>query len=353
MGMNEELDTILDKAEEVPGCVLKVAKGRQQVYAKAAGFRQIAPLQLPMTMNTVFDIASLTKIVTSTMILRLISKGDFQLHTHLDELLGEQNAVLQAHFKEISIFQLLTHSSGLLNWHPFYTNRQDLFSQLTKFESYVFCKENVGYSDLNFILLGKVIEKTTGEPLEQAFNRLIKEPLNLKTMAYGPVDQGNVAATEFGNQIEMNMCEERRLSFDNWRNTNEPLCGEVNDGNTHYFFNGVSSHAGLFADIEDVCKIGGIYTEPDLAEKAGIDAKFIEAAGTNLVGNRGLGFEFSSVFPEGFGHTGFTGTSMFIHHPTKAVAILLTNRLHQTIPGNINALRTAVHETVCRYQMTT
>ncbi|WP_261129295.1 serine hydrolase [Bacillus sp. Marseille-Q3570] len=351
--MNEELDTILNEAEEVPGCVLKVLKNGQQVYAKAAGFRQTVPLRLPMTMDTVFDIASLTKIVTSTMILRLISKGDFQLHTHLDELFQEQNAVLQTHFKEISIFQLLTHSSGLLNWHPFYTDRQDLFSQLTKFKSHVFRKENVGYSDLNFILLGKVIEKTTGEPLRAAFNRLIKEPLNLKTMTYGPVDQENIAATEFGNQIEMNMCEERRLSFNGWRNSKDPICGEVNDGNTHYFFNGVSGHAGLFADIEDVCKIGRVYTEPDLAEKAGIDEKFIKAAGTNLVGNRSLGYEFSSVFPEGFGHTGFTGTSMFIHPPTKSVAILLTNRLHQTKPENINALRTAVNETVCRYQMTT
>ncbi|WP_408006637.1 serine hydrolase domain-containing protein [Pseudalkalibacillus sp. A8] len=351
MGLTKELDAILEEAirHADPGCVVSVIRDGTTIYEKAVGYRQMVPVKLPLAVDTIFDIASLTKIVTTTMILQLMSEGKFHLHTSLDRLLSEPNPILQAHFADITIYQLMTHSSGLLNWHPFYTENLDFFEQMAKFEARFFCGKKVRYSDLNFILLGKVIEETTGESIKEAFHRLIKTPLKLKSMAYGPVEPDNVATTEFGNQIEMKMCRERGRTFANWRNREVPICGEVNDGNTHYFFDGISGHAGLFATAEDVCKIGRIYTDAAIADQVGIDRSFIQAAGTKLIDNRALGFEFTPVFPDGFGHTGFTGTSMFVRPSQKTVAVLLTNRLHQDGPANLDTLRKTVHETVCRY----
>ncbi|MCF6137732.1 serine hydrolase domain-containing protein [Pseudalkalibacillus berkeleyi] len=353
MELRLELDGIIDKTvpKVVPGCVLKVMSDGVTLYEKAAGHRQTFPSVQPVTLGTVFDIASLTKIITTTMVLKLISDGKFRIDTKLVNLLDIQSPELKNRIREITIFELLTHSSGLVAWYPFYTGNADFFKQLEHLGADLFHmgKDKVVYSDLNFILLGKVIEKITRLKLGDAFHELIKVPLEFTSMRYGPIEQGNVAATEFGNPIEMKMCESRALAFDRWRSTEIPICGEVNDGNTYYFFNGVSGHAGLFSNMEDVCDIGRIYTQPSFAEKVGIKKQLIQEVNNTSVGTRSIGFEKSSIFPEGFGHTGFTGTSLYVHPNRNLVVILLTNRLHQNHPPNINNLRRTIHEAVLSY----
>ncbi len=338
------LDEIVEDAvsTQVPGCVVKVLKEGEIVYEKPAGYRQTVPTAEPVNMGTIFDIASLTKIVTTTMVLRLISQKKLSLDTSVGELLN----IEQTELKSITLFQLLTHSSGLIAWNPFYISNEDFFTQLHELGPNLFQTEKVKYSDVNFILLGKVIEETTGLSLKEAVQTRVCEPLGLSTMKYGPVEAENVAATEFGNRIEQKMCEERSLTFNRWRRTDRPIVREVNDGNTHYFFRGVSGHAGLFSNVDDVLQVGRIYTDPNQAEKAGIDPSLIDEIKRTVVGSRSLGFEWSPIFPGGFGHTGFTGTSLFIHPDQKIVVVILTNRLHQIEPVNINEFRRTFHEAV-------
>ncbi|MGM7701800.1 serine hydrolase domain-containing protein [Pseudalkalibacillus sp. Hm43] len=342
------LDAIVEDAvrTQFPGCVVKVLKEEKTVYEKAEGYRQTEPTLEPVNMETIFDIASLTKIMTTTMILQLISQEKLRMDTCVGEFLNIKHPKLREKLESITLFQLLTHSSGLIAWHPFYTADDDFCSQLHKLGPNLFQAEKVKYSDVNFILLGKVIEETTGHSLNEAVRTRICVPLGLSTMKYGPVEAENVAATEFGNHIERKMCEERSLTFNRWRRTDRPIIAEVNDGNTHYFFRGVSGHAGLFSNVDDVLELGRIYIDPSHAEKVDIQPSLIDEIKNTVVGSRSLGFEWSPNFPGGYGHTGFTGTSLFIHPEQKIVVVILTNRLHQIEPVNINTFRRIFHEAV-------
>jgi serine-type D-Ala-D-Ala carboxypeptidase len=331
-----------------PGAIVFVKKDSTILFHEAFGKAfNTNDVKREMTKDTLFDIASLTKVVMTTVILKLITENKFSLHSTVADLLPAVNKRSDDSLGNISVQQLLTHSSGLIDWYPFYTSSANFYDQLAKIVSMNEKTNGVRYSDLNFMLVAEIIKESTKLPLQEALNLYISIPLKLNTMKYGPVRSNNVAATEFGNQIEQNMCKLRNIFFSNWRDPAIPTCGQVNDGNAYYYFNGVSGHAGLFANAEDLSKFGEIYTNLGQLDGRGfISQTLIKQAITKQIGTRGLGWELSDIYPTGCGHTGFTGTSLWIDSVRKLTVVVLTNRLHTVAPQNINEFRKKLHEMI-------
>ncbi|WP_156290670.1 serine hydrolase domain-containing protein [Oceanobacillus salinisoli] len=301
----------------------------------------------PCEKHTIFDIASVTKLVTTTILLKIISEGSLSLSTRLGECLPRisKNTPLA----QITIYELLTHSSGLIAWYPFYAEKddRDFFSIIERIDIYHDLDEKVVYSDLNYMLLGEILKEYFQSSLESIVNKQVVEPLGLETLSYHPIEKELTAATEYGNRIEKEMCRERGISFFNWRRGDLPISGEPNDGNAYYFFNGESGHAGLFSNVKDITKIGELYLKGGVLNgEQLILESVVNGALTKQVGNRGLGWEKSAIYPEGFGHTGFTGTALWIEPKRKISVGLFTNRLHVTQPRNINPFRREIFSAI-------
>ncbi|GKV70585.1 serine hydrolase [Sporosarcina sp. NCCP-2716] len=315
--------------------VCGVSVNGESVYKKAFGIRD-SRLGEECNVDTMFDLASITKLFTSTLILKLISDNWLSLHSTLEECLPEAGD--SGELRGITLHQLLTHSSGLLAWYPFYTKGdENFFDILGDIQLKSSADGETLYSDLNYMLLGKVIERTLGMSLDDAVERYFADQLRMPSVTYNPSGVENIAATEFGNRIEKSMCTARSLQFDGWRDESEPIVGEVNDGNSFYYFDSVAGHAGIFSDVDDLVALGSLYLSN--TDEAFISSDVLDVSLRRQVGDRGLGWDFGEAFPEGFGHTGFTGTALWVVPERNLVVGLLTNRLHVSEPKNINPFR--------------
>ncbi|GAA0342455.1 serine hydrolase domain-containing protein [Bacillus carboniphilus] len=346
--IDQLFDSYLNKSFFTGGVCSVHWKG-EQLLQKAYGKRSSITNE-HVTTDTIFDLASVTKIFTATILLKMVTEGKVTLGTTLKDCLPEVrgNKILEP----ISVQQLLTHSSGLTAWYPFYTHvpQADLLTILDSIELKHQENKEVVYSDLNYILLGEIIKRYFNMSLQEVIKQELITTLSLNTLTYGPLHSENVAATEFGNQIEMDMCRTRNKEFNHWRPTNQPIIGEVNDGNTYYYFKGQSGHAGLFGTANDLDQLLQLYLKGGMAkgEKL-IDVALINQSLHNIAENRGLGWHSSDPFPVGFGHTGFTGTSIWIVPEKDLQVVLLTNRLHVNQPVNINPFRKELHEEILSY----
>ena len=192
------------------------------------------------------------------------------------------------------------------------------------------------YSDINFMLLGLIVSNMKKLLLDQAIQTLVLNPLGLKDTTYRPIPSLCVA-TEYGNRIEKQMVHDRGLSFNGWRDETIPIQGSSNDGNCHYYFHGVSGHAGLFAPVQDVLSFGKAFLSP---EHATIDVELYNHIIKNWGEGRGYGIQYGELYPDqGFGHTGFTGTYLYVNPKRDLVITILTNRLHTQTVRNINPIR--------------
>ena len=293
--------------------------------------------------TTIYDLASLTKIVaTTTLMLRLVDEGRVRLDApavrYLPEWRGERVGT-------ITIRQLLTHSSGLAAWRPFYkeaTDRADARAQLLLVGPDVPPGTRFLYSDMNFMLLGMVAEQVTGIPLDSAFQRMVARPLRLADTRFRPAAElrARIAPTE----------------FDPWRQ--RQLRGEVHDENASRF-DGVSGHAGLFSTADDLARFArmwlndGVLEGDRLASKRSV-AQFTHVQDT-LISRRALGWETPNgsnsagrrLSLRAFGHTGFTGTSVWIDPARNLFVILLTNRVNPTRENRkIGGVRSALADAV-------
>ncbi|MGM8215096.1 serine hydrolase domain-containing protein [Bacillaceae bacterium W0354] len=341
----DEINTIFNKYYEknfFTGAVCLVKKDNEAVGQILYGHTNFDQ-KTPIKENSVFDLASVSKIITTTIILKLVSDEKIAL----DSTLGECLPIVKDHsvLSSITIKQLLTHSSGLIAWYPFYAElpNDDFFDILNNMPL-THGENKTIYSDLNFMLLGEVIKYQTNLSLQQAVEQYIAKPLQMDTLSYGPLSNlDDVVATEFGNQVEMGMCKERHKEFKHFRDQTKPIIGEVNDGNCHYFFKGQSGHAGIFAHAEDVSKLGNLYLKGGfIGDKSYIKQSLIEQSMQKHVEDRGLGWQINDPFPTGCGHTGFTGTSIWLVPEEKLQVVLLTNRLNVDEPKNINPFRREV-----------
>ncbi len=379
--LQKELDMILKSYIDsglIPGAVLQVQYKREIIYRKAKGYAdrfdsagRLLKKPEKMKIKHLFDIASLTKVTgTTTAVLLLTDQGKL----HPDDAVGKYIPAFNApDKKEISIRHLLTHTAGLYEWYPLY------YRAHTRDETYQLIaslplKYPVGkarhYSDLGFIILGQIIEKVTGMPLEKYEHQELFFPLVMENTGYRTHNNGwprSIAPTSFGNPYEYRMVHDSTLGFvfkeinpDHWNGWRHyQLRGEVNDGNCWYACGGVNGAAGLFSTAEDLQKLVNLYLKkwrgiwPNPISDKTIDLFLAK----DKYGN-GLGWmmdptnSFMKNAPEGsFGHTGFTGTSIAVVPSMELTVILLVNRQNRgLLPTkdyyNLNSLRRRIFETV-------
>ena len=337
--MQREIQDILDRYREAgyfpSGCV-RVFSGRETIAAARTGEAKE---------DSLFDVASLTKIATTAQILRLALQGKLALGEEVGAYLPtlQKDAYLRQRTRGITLRRLLTHTSSLPAWYPFYTRRGEGFYDVFKYAlAHTEPSRGVEYSDLNFMLLGKVLEEIQQKSLEACLREDLREPLGLGNILYLPAPSLPLVPSSFGNPIEEKMCAERGLAFSGFRPKDQPVKGKANDGNCHYYFGGVSGHAGVFADAaayERLCQYFMNAREPLLIEA--------QREQTDSPG-RGLGFQTGISYPHGCGHTGFTGTGIYFSREYDIGVVSFTNRLfyRQENPNATWEFRRALHEAV-------
>jgi beta-glucosidase-like glycosyl hydrolase/CubicO group peptidase (beta-lactamase class C family) len=341
----DEVVTRAIEGHAFPGAVLAVGKDGFLVHLKAQGrltYDEGAPAVRP---DTIYDLASLTKVVaTTTMAMTLVDEGRLDLARPVSAFLP---AFRGGDKDRVTVFHLLTHSSGIDWWAPLYKDLKGQAAYLDRIQAMPLVYEpgtKSLYSDLGIILLGEILERVAGEPLQAFAARRLFEPLGLRDTRFrpGPELRARIAPTE----------------RDPWRG--RVLQGEVHDENA-FALGGVAPHAGLFGPAEELSRVaqmlldGGVYDNRRLVSRATVE-RFVSRAG--IPGSsRALGWDTPSegssagtlLSPRSFGHTGFTGTSMWMDPDRRLFVVLLTNRVHPTRENNaIREVRRAVADAVVR-----
>lgn len=330
-----DLDSAINQAvleDKIPGAVLLIGHHGQIVYRKAYGSRALAPAKEPMTVDTIFDIASLTKIVATTSgLMKLFEQGKIRLDDPVTDYLPE----FQGGHSAITIRDLATHFSGLRpdldlepEWSGYETGiRKALIDKPANPPETKFV-----YSDINFILLGEIVHRLSGLPENQYVKQILFDPLGMRQTGYlpSPALRPRIAPTETLKNGEI-------------------LRGVVDDPTSRYM-GGVAGHAGVFSTADDLAKFCQMILDggDGLFSTATI-RKFTEPQtpmGQPIL--RGIGWDIQSpysgvrgeLFPLGsFGHTGYTGTSFWIDPASQTYVILLTNSVHPRVRKAITPLR--------------
>jgi len=345
------------EAGDFPSAVYSVAERARAVFAEALGYASREPEKRTATLETIYDLASLTKpLVTGLLCARFLERGALNIDDRVAEYLPEFN---RDDKREITIKQLLTHTSGLPAWRPVYLLAKDKADALKAIADqsleYV-TGERVVYSDLGFIVLGFLLQRVSGTSLAELAQAEIFVPLNLHNTFFNPsaAMRTGVAACETGNAYERDMCERdfAGQTYTGWRS--EIIWGEVHDGNAH-FLGGAAGHAGLFSNAEDTLRLANQFIgESSQLLTAGTCKLFRQDMTEGLNEARSFAWQLAATKdstaggglpPDAFGHTGFTGTSCWIDAERQRVFILLTNRTHaRQLPfANINAVRREFH----------
>ncbi len=322
-------------AGQIPGAVVLVGHNGQVVYRKAYGYRALEPRRERMTLDTIFDLASLTKVVaTTTSVMQLIEDGKIRPNDAVVRYLPEfgQNGK-----EDITVRQLLTHFSGLepdLDLKMPWTGKTTAYGMAFADKPEVPPGSQFVYSDVNFITLGAMVEQVSGMALENYTATHVFGPLKMTHTRYLPPAtwRPRIAPTEYDENNVM-------------------LRGVVHDP-TARRMGGVAGHAGLFSTADDLSKFAqALLSGSKVLTPLAIEKMSTPQQPPNATSLRGFGWDIDSPFstnrgdllPVGsFGHTGFTGTSLWIDPVTKTYIILLTNSVHPRGKGYAVSLRTRV-----------
>ena len=336
-------DAIKDSA--FPGAAVLISKDGTIYFYKAFGNYTYHKDSKEVTINTIYDLASLTKVIATTTaamicIDRYLLKLDDKVSKYIPEFSSNKK-------ENVTIKNLLLHNSGLPSWKKFwgvYDNPEDIFNTIYNSELEYETGTKTIYSDLGLITLGKIIEKVSGKSLSDFCKEEIFVPLEMNDTYFNPPDslKYRIAPTEFDNY---------------WRK--RLLIGEVHD-EASALLKGVAGHAGLFSTAEDIHNLlitilnKGKYKEKQIIKSSTIEL-FIKKYDNST---RALGWDIKS--PEGsssgkyfsessFGHTGFTGTSVWVD-PVKEIAVVfLTNRVYPTRENRkIIRVRPELHDAVIK-----
>lgn len=384
-GLKPRLQGLLDEATDagiVPGAAACVLHDGRTVAHVVSGHAALEPERRPMALDTVFDLASLTKpLATTALVLGLLDDGVLSL----DDLAGWHVPELgRLGGDGVTIRRLLTHSAGIPGWRATYSwgcARADVAHGISRLELAYEPGTETQYSCVGFVILGLVIERVLGMDLRAAMQRRIAAPLGLADLGYRlELPEERFASTERGNRFEQAMLRRAGVAFHGWRDGFHP--GVVNDGNAHYGMDGVSGNAGLFGTARAVAGLGQLWLGGgELDGVRCLSAAAVRAA-VGGTGPRGLGWErfaedgpttgelgpprsSRDYFPDdlyawrprssgellspgSFGHTGFTGTSLWIDPVRGLVIVLLTNANHPDVPAGegFARLRARVHNLV-------
>lgn len=327
------------RAGECPGAVIVVGHQGKVVYRRGFGKRKLVPESRPMTEATIFDIASLTKVVaTAPAILQLVEQGKIRLQDPVSKYWPE----FKSRGKDaITVGQLLTHYSGLrpdLDLKPVWSGYNTAMKMILAEKPAAEPGTRFIYSDINFEILGELVQRISGKALDEYCAANIFEPLGMGDTRFRPpaAFRERIAPTEYSSAARKGL-----------------LWGEVHDP-TARFMGGVAGHAGVFSTADDLTIFvqmlldGGTYNGVRILGPLTVEKMTTpqNPAGKQVL--RGLGWDIDSpyssargeLFPVGsYGHTGYTGTSIWVEPASKTFVILLTSRLHPDGKGNVVALR--------------
>lgn len=346
------------------GAVALVTRGDEVLLHAATGWavREPASDRTPTTVDTIFDLASVTKVVAALpVVLILIDRGLFGLDDPIATVLPEFGTA--GGRRDVTIRRLLSHTGGLPAWRPVYidvTGADAYVDAISRLDLAHAPGGDVVYSDLGIILLGEAVRRATGVDIAVVAEREIFAPLGMRETRYNPPEEWlpRVAATEYGNPREVEMAGNLAAAFAGWRTG--MIRGDVHDGNAHYGLGGVAAHAGLFAPTADLGRYGRLWLNRGVVDGRKIisDDLVAEATRTQAPG-RGLGWRVRPSDPESladdparalgpraYGHTGFTGTSLWLDPDSDLTVVLLTNRVHPHSRDEIATIRPAFHAAV-------
>ncbi len=298
--------------------VYAVGTSRGITAEGAVGNAVAVPLRIPATLDTIYDCASLTKpLITTPLILQSVKNIDDKYHG-------------------FTYRELLTHTSGLRAWLPLYAYAADYLQTILKEGPEYQRGAKVVYSDLNFILLW------------YALNQRVSVPLKIDDAMFNPPTwlRPRIAATEWGQRHEAKMAN-RPLAREGL------IWGETHDGNS-FFAGGTAGNAGLFATARAVFRMAQAWVKAEILPRAVVD----DATRNHTPGlddARGLGWQLPTgseatkmLSPRAFGHTGFTGTSLWVDPDRDRIMVLLTNRVHPcAAPINMQRIRGKFHRLAC------
>lgn len=332
----------------MPGAVVVIGGKNGIVFRKAYGYSWLIPEKKPMTLETIFDLASVTKpVATATSVMILLERGLISLEDEVRKYIPEFKPYIDENGKEYhaKIYHLLTHTSGL----PDYTNADSIKAKygypapggtietICNLPRFAPPGKEFKYSCLGFITLAEIVKRVTGQNIADFARDNIFKPLGMNKTTYNPDDNLKkfCAPTEFRN--------------------GKMTCGEVHDP-LAYIQGGISGNAGLFSTGDDLAIYAQmILNKGEFNGKRILGSKTIELM-TSIYpkvefAGRGLGWDINSpyiqqrgdIFEIGsFGHTGFTGTSIHISTKENIFVIILTNRVHPDGKGNVASLRRSI-----------
>ncbi|MCZ2156259.1 MAG: DUF1343 domain-containing protein [Bryobacterales bacterium] len=335
-----DFDSLIEKAIEdkaTPGAVLWVGQSDGDLYKKAYGNRSLVPAKTPMKIDTIFDAASLTKVLaTTTAVMQLWEHGKIRLGDRVTEYLPK----FQGGKSDITVRDLLTHYSGLrpdVDLVPKWSGEATGINLALNDKPQTTPGRRFVYSDINFIVLAEIVRAVSGQRIDEYACEHIFKPLRMDDTGYLPPAslRSRIAPTEAVNGA--------------------PLLGVVHDPTARYM-GGVAGHAGVFTTAADIARFarmilnGGTLDGERILSEGTVTKMITPASPASVPDLRGLGWDvdsrFSSnrgeLFPVGsFGHTGFTGTSLWIDPYSRTFVILMTNSVH--IPtGSVVSLRAKV-----------
>jgi CubicO group peptidase (beta-lactamase class C family) len=329
-----------------PGAAVLVGTSEEVMEVAHAGSAAVEPEAVPVSPETVWDLASLTKPLCCGALTRIAVRGGLSLDRPPGSFFPGWK---RTRYDGITLRTLLTHTSGLPAWYPLYARGEgaDAYRRtLAETEPQAAPGAAVIYSDLNFLLLGDILETHFSAPIDRVFAELVASPAG-SGARFLPVERRATAATEKGDVTERNMTEALGLSYTRFRT--EVVWGEVHDGNACRR-GGVAGNAGLFGSARDVWNLARTWLD-DFSEEFCSDATPLlpEARGLSWQGSRGSGSAIPGMSPRSFGHTGFTGTSLWMDPEEGRIAILLTNRVHPAVKQvDFNEVRRRFHQMVWR-----
>ncbi|MFB3067681.1 MAG: serine hydrolase domain-containing protein [Acidobacteriota bacterium] len=341
-----QLDEVIETSiaqKETPGAVVLVARRGKIVYRKSFGRRALIPRQEAMTLDTLFDVASLTKVLaTATSILILVEEGKISLTDRVSKYLP---LFAQKGKEPITVVQLLTHYSGLRAdldldepWKGYETAIELAFQEKPISPP----GERFIYSDINYIVLAEMVREVSGQYLNEFATQRIFLPLGMTKTRFLPPPQvhDQIAPTDFRD--------------------GQLLRGVVHDPTTARM-GGIAGHAGVFSTVEDTASYaqmilnGGLYNGVRILSPLSVLLMTTPQSPVGATDWRGLGFDIRTpfsgprgdLFPVGsVGHTGFTGTSLWIDPVSDVFVILFTNRVHPDGEGSVISLRKRVASVV-------
>jgi CubicO group peptidase (beta-lactamase class C family) len=375
----KQIDALVEQDiadKKLPGAVVVVGHKGKIVYRKAFGNRSLAPTVEKMTVDTIFDVASLTKpVATATSIMILVEQGKLRLNDTVGRFIPE---IQDEAAKRVTIQQLLTHTSGYrpdFDLGEKWAGREGMLAALKKEKLRNPPGTRFVYSDIGFIVLGEIVQRVSGLNAGVAattINGLGFGGLELKNTFFGRlVNEGLYGFTSYANDTTPYHLTKRIAPTENikgqqnylgskWegdeKTGNEILRGMVHDP-TAFRMNGIAGHAGLFSTADDLARYcqmllnGGVLDGKRILSTQTVARMTAPYVVSEDGATRGLGWDMNTsfsanrgeLFPLGsFGHTGFTGTSVWIDRVSQTFVVFLSNRVHPDGKGDVTPLRARV-----------